>query len=450
MSFENAQGKLSDDKYDLDDKVEISYFFDKYPRPKVTTLDLSKNDFTQPETLETINSNLMHVFPNVETLILSGNYFGFDSWSNLIDLVKSHKVTVDVTDNLLMSHPDSKKSISSLTKDQLSRFIWLSNSKEKILSKKWGEYYFSKDKDKIDQVIQTHLRYYKFPGEEEQYLNLVKNIIQYGNRKDDRTGTGTLSKFGEQMRFNLAGWTVPLLTTKKLFWRGIVQELLWFISGDTNTKNLSSKGVHFWDGNGSRKFLDKVGLSHREEGDIGPVYGFQWRHFGAKYVGHDHDYSGEGIDQLQNVIDLIKTDPTNRRIVMTAWNPTDLKEMALPPCHMFCQFYVADGKLSCQMYQRSADMGLGVPFNIASYSLLTLMIAHVTGLEPGEFVHTIGDAHVYLNHVEPLQEQLKRNPRTFPTISFRRRVESIDDFQFEDFVLENYDPHDKIGMALSV
>ncbi|XP_027354787.1 bifunctional dihydrofolate reductase-thymidylate synthase isoform X3 [Abrus precatorius] len=212
--------------------------------------------------------------------------------------------------------------------------------------------------------------------EEYMYLRLVQDIISEGSTRDDRTGTGTLSKFGCQTRFNLRR-SFPLLTTKKVFWRGVVEELLWFISGSTSAKALQEKGIHIWDGNASREYLDRIGLTEREEGDLGPVYGFQWRHFGAKYVNMHTDYSGQGFDQLLDVINKIKHNPDDRRIILSAWNPADLKLMALPPCHMFAQFYVANGELSCQMYQRSADMGLGVPFNIASYALLTCMIAHV-------------------------------------------------------------------------
>ncbi|KAL5667271.1 hypothetical protein ACJX0J_019492, partial [Zea mays] len=249
--------------------------------------------------------------------------------------------------------------------------------------------------------------------EEYQYLNLVEDIIRFGAQKNDRTGTGTLSKFGCQMRFNLRK-NFPLLTTKRVFWRGVVEELLWFISGSTNAKVLQEKGIHIWDGNASREYLDRIGLAHREEGDLGPVYGFQWRHFGAEYTDMHADYTGKGFDQLMDVIDKIKNNPDDRRIILSAWNPSDLKKMALPPCHMFAQFYVENGELSCQMYQRSADMGLGVPFNIASYSLLTYMIAQVCDLSPGDFVHVIGDAHVYRNHVRALEEQIQKMPKPFP------------------------------------
>jgi len=229
------------------------------------------------------------------------------------------------------------------------------------------------------------------------------------------------------------------------------------ISGDTDAKHLSEKGVKIWDGNASREYLDKVGLNHHEEGDLGPVYGFQWRHFGAEYIDCKTDYTGKGVDQLKEVIHKIKTNPTDRRIIMSAWNPKDILKMALPPCHMFCQFYVSTPTpsapvptLSCLLYQRSCDMGLGVPFNIASYALLTRMIAHVTDLAPGELIHTMGDAHVYNNHVDALNMQLTREPRSFPKLKFTRDVKDIDDFKIEDFRIDGYDPHDKIDMKMSV
>jgi dihydrofolate reductase/thymidylate synthase len=288
------------------------------------------------------------------------------------------------------------------------------------------------------------------PHEEEQYLRLVHAIIKHGNDRDDRTGVGTLSRFGCQMRFSLRDGTFPLLTTKRVWWKGVAEELLWFVSGCTNANTLATKKVNIWKENGSKDFLAKCGLGHREEGDLGPVYGFQWRHWGAKYVDMHTDYSGQGHDQLAECIALIKHNPTSRRIVMSAWNPTDLKEMVLPPCHMFCQFYVANGELSCQMYQRSADMGLGVPFNIASYSLLTCLVAHVCGLIPGEFVHTIGDAHVYKSHIEGLKEQLTRPPYPFPKLHIKDRGQNIDGFVYEDLVIEGYQHHPTITLPFAV
>ena len=286
--------------------------------------------------------------------------------------------------------------------------------------------------------------------EEYQYLDLVRDVLQNGVQRGDRTGTGTLSTFGRTMRFSLRDNAMPLLTTKRTFWRGVAEELLWFISGDTSAKTLQDKNIHIWDGNGSREYLDSIGLTDREEGDLGPVYGFQWRHFGANYKTMHDDYTGQGVDQLSKLIETIKTNPNDRRMVLSAWNPAAFHLMALPPCHMFAQFYVANGELSCQMYQRSADMGLGVPFNIASYSLLTHMLAHCTGLKAGEFIHVIGDCHVYTNHVEPLKEQLTREPRPFPKLHIKTANTDIDKFSYEDFEIVGYNPHKSIKMKMAV
>jgi len=290
-----------------------------------------------------------------------------------------------------------------------------------------------------------------FPEHEEyQYLNLIDEILKTGNVKGDRTGTGTLSVFGRTMRFSLRDNTMPLLTTKRTFWRGIAEELLWFIKGDTSAKSLQEKNIHIWDGNGSREYLDSIGLTDREEGDLGPVYGFQWRHFGAEYKTMHDDYTGQGVDQLKKLVHTLKNNPNDRRMILSAWNPAAFHLMALPPCHMFAQFYVANGELSCQMYQRSADMGLGVPFNIASYSLLTHILAQCTGLKAGEFIHVIGDCHVYSNHVEPLKEQLAREPRPFPKLRINTDCTDIDGFKFEDFELVGYKPMKSIKMQMAV
>jgi len=292
-----------------------------------------------------------------------------------------------------------------------------------------------------------------YPNPEEQnYLSMINEILRDGEERTDRTGTGTISKFGMQARYSLRNGTMPLLTTKKMFWKAIVEELLWFISGSTDAKKLSAKGVKIWDANGSREFLDKQGFRDRREGDLGPVYGFQWRRFGAKYNGPDEDYTGQGVDQLAQVIDQIKNNPDSRRIILSAWNPSDLDKMALPPCHTLVQFYVSkNGELSCQLYQRSGDIGLGVPFNIASYALLTHMIAYITGLKPGEFVHTLGDAHIYKNHVEALKIQTTRRAKPFPKIRFiGENISSIDDFTAENIILEGYDPYPVIKMDMAV
>ena len=285
---------------------------------------------------------------------------------------------------------------------------------------------------------------------EQQYLALVREIITQGVRRDDRTGTGTMSLFGRTMRFPLADGAFPLLTTKSVFWRGVVEELLWFIRGSTDVRELAVRGVHIWDANVTREALDKRSLRHYDFGDMGPGYGFQWRHFGAVYSDMHGTYDGCGVDQLLECIRLIRTEPTSRRIVMTSWNPADLPKMALPPCHMMCQFYVANGRLSCMMTQRSADMGLGVPFNIASYALLTCLVAHVCELEPGEFVHVIGDAHVYLTHCDALAEQLTREPRRFPRLRINPAVRDIERITFADIDLAGYTPHPALRMPMAV
>ena len=297
-------------------------------------------------------------------------------------------------------------------------------------------------------INEKYLQMYP-PNQEMQYLNLIKKILEKGVDKSDRTGVGTRSLFGVSMKFDLSQ-SFPLLTTKKTFWRGIVEELLWFIKGDTNAKHLQEKNVHIWDGNSSRQYLDSIGLKHREEGDLGPVYGFQWRHFGAKYKTMYDNYSNQGIDQLKNVINTLQRDPNNRRIIMSAWNPVDLSKMALPPCHILSQFYVYNNRLNLQMYQRSADMGLGVPFNIASYSLLLRMVAQVTGLLPGEFTIVIGDAHIYKNHIKAMKEQIKRIPYAFPVLTINKRVKDIEKFTYSDFKLNNYKYHSAIKMKMAV
>ena len=264
---------------------------------------------------------------------------------------------------------------------------------------------------------------------ETAYLQLVRHVLEHGHAKSDRTGTGTRSVFGWQMRFDLAD-RFPLLTTKKLHMKSIVYELLWFLRGDTNVRWLQERGVTIWD--------EWAG----PDGDLGPVYGYQWRN----WPGRD----GGTIDQIAKVVESIRTKPDSRRHIVTAWNPADVDRMALPPCHALFQFYVAEGRLSCQLYQRSADIFLGVPFNIASYALLTLMVAQVTGLKPGEFVHTLGDAHLYLNHLEQAREQLARTPRPFPRLRLNPAVKDIFGFDYGDFTLEGYDPHPAIKAPIAV
>ena len=291
-----------------------------------------------------------------------------------------------------------------------------------------------------------------------QYLDLCKKILETGHYKDDRTGTGTYSIFGCQTRYNLEEG-FPLVTTKKVFLRGIIHELLWFISGDTNIKYLVDNNVHIWDdwaykayslsdefkGEDMKAFADKIKELPADDpfvkkwGELGPVYGRQWRNFNE-----------QGVDQLKNLIDQIKNNPNSRRLIISAWNPCEVDQMALPPCHSFMQFYVLDGKLSCQLYQRSADIFLGVPFNIASYSLFTMMIAQVCGLKAGEFVHTMGDAHIYSNHVDQIKLQLSREPKPLPKMKINPNVKSIFDFTIDDFELEGYEPWPRIKGEVAV
>jgi len=300
-----------------------------------------------------------------------------------------------------------------------------------------------------DQATINH--YIQRPNDEEyQYFKIIQEILSNNDRRQDRTNIGTLSSFGKSMRFDL-NQSFPLLTTKRMFWRGIVAELLWFLSGSTNANILSEQGVNFWKDNTSRKFLDSRGLTDLPVGDLGKGYGFQWRHWGAEYKTMHDNYEGQGVDQLAEVIRLIRNDPTNRRILISAWNPKDLKETALPPCHIMCQFYVtSDGRLSSQMYQRSGDMGLGVPFNIASYALLTCILAHVCDLKPGEFTHVIGDAHVYTTHNDALLEQMTREPYAFPQLQIQTDNKSIDGFKLSDFVLQKYAYWPAIEMPMAV
>ncbi|MCU0934121.1 MAG: thymidylate synthase [Thiobacillaceae bacterium] len=262
-----------------------------------------------------------------------------------------------------------------------------------------------------------------------QYHDLLRHVLDHGTRKSDRTGTGTISVFGHQMRFDL-GEGFPLLTTKKVHLKSIIHELLWFLKGETNIQYLKDHGVSIWD-----EWADA-------NGDLGPIYGYQWRSWPAR--------DGRHIDQIAEVLHTLKSNPDSRRIIVSAWNVGELPYMKLPPCHAFFQFYVADGKLSCQLYQRSADIFLGVPFNIASYALLTLMIAQVTGLKPGDFVHTLGDAHIYLNHMEQVNLQLSREPRALPVMKLNPAVTDLFAFRYEDFTLEGYDPHPGIKAPVAV
>ena len=298
----------------------------------------------------------------------------------------------------------------------------------------------------IDKTDKTER---KVIHEEYQYLDLIRDIMEKGTWEDGRNGR-TQSIFGNMMRFSLKDGKIPILTTKKTAWKTCLKELLWFIRGKTNNNMLKEQGVHIWDANAAPFYLASRGLAHYSDGELGPIYGHQWRHFNAKWEG-DEDYSGEGIDQLQNIIDALK-DPvqrTSRRLLMTAWNPCQLDEMALPPCHILCQFNVHNGnQLSCALYQRSADVFLGMPFNIASYSFLTHLLATHCGLEAHEFVYFMGNCHIYENAMDACKLQITREPYPFPTVSIKQVRENINDYQVEDFDIDNYKCHEAIKVQM--
>src|SRR3954471_21986432 len=283
------------------------------------------------------------------------------------------------------------------------------------------------------------------PSSELAYLDLLKVILDRGKERDDRTGTGTRGLFGHQMRFDLREG-FPLLTTKKIHLKSIIHELLWFVRGETHVKPLQDAGVRIWNEWATAEQTARFG---RAEGDLGPVYGHQWRNFGATQRG-DGTYHQDGVDQLKRVLHDIKENPNSRRLIVTGWNPKEADQVALPPCHTLFQLYVQDGELSCQLYQRSADVFLGVPFNIASYALLTMMIAHVSGLRPGDFVHTFGDAHLYKNHLEQAKLQLTREPKALPQLKINPASKDLFTMRFEDFTVEGYDPHPHIAAEVSV
>jgi thymidylate synthase len=292
--------------------------------------------------------------------------------------------------------------------------------------------------------------------EEQQYLDLIRQILEKGSVETGRNGN-TISTFGASMRFNLQNNTIPILTTKQTAWKTCLKELLWFIRGETNNKILQSQNVHIWDANATPEYLKTRGLSYYEEGELGPIYGYQWRHFNGNWFNHQlqiqtnpsTSLKNDGVDQLQQIIDQLKNPETrtSRRLIMTAWNPSQLDQMALPPCHILCQFNVHDGdKLSCSMYQRSGDVGLGVPFNIASYSFLTHIIAKHCGLHTYEFIYFLGNAHIYDDHIEQMKEQITRNPYAFPKIEITNTYDNINDYTIQDIKIHEYKSHPKIQM----
>jgi thymidylate synthase len=291
--------------------------------------------------------------------------------------------------------------------------------------------------------------------DERNYLDLLSDIICNGSERNDRTGVGTIGIFGTQLRFSLERDKIPMLTTKKMFAKGVIEELLFFLRGDTDTKKLEAKGVNIWKGNTTREFLNKRGLHHLSEGDMGKGYGFQWRKFGADQIWSESgdEVIIDGVDQLLQVINTLKTNPNDRRIIMSAWNPQQLKDMALPPCHILAQFYALNGELSCQFYQRSVDSFLGLPFNILSYAILTRIVAQTTGLKPKEVIFVGGDTHIYKNHIMQVEEQIRRSEFEFPTLTISKKLETIADIEsleFSDFVIKNYKCHPAIKAEMAI
>lgn len=286
-------------------------------------------------------------------------------------------------------------------------------------------------------------------SDEKKYLDLIKKVLEEGEIRNTRNSV-TKSLFSEKLDFDISE-SIPFITTKKLAWKTVIKELLWFLSGSTDNKKLLDQDVKIWLGNSTREYMDSVGFTEREVNDLGPVYGHQWRHFNAEYENQKSDYTNKGVDQIQQVIQLLKNDPMSRRIILTAWNPCQISQMNLPPCHMMCQFYVTSNKeLSCMMYQRSADIGLGLPFNIASYAVLTYILGKLTNLKPKKLSITIGDAHIYENHIEALKEQITREPYQFPKLEINSEKEytKVEDFNINDFKIINYECFDKLKMDM--
>ena len=286
--------------------------------------------------------------------------------------------------------------------------------------------------------------------DENQYVYLINKITSLGEIRQTRNSL-TKSIFAEKLEFDISS-SIPFITTKKLAWKTVIKELLWFLSGSTNNQELLDQNVKIWQGNASREYMDSIGFINREVNDLGPIYGHQWRHFNADYIDHKTDYTGQGIDQIQYVLHLLKTDPMSRRILISAWNPCQISQVNLPPCHIMAQFYVSNNnELSCMLYQRSADVGLGLPFNIASYAVLTYILAKLSNLKPKKLIITIGDAHIYQNHEEILMEQTKRKPYNFPQLYFNDKKEytCVEDFELDDFIVENYLYHDSLKMDMT-
>jgi dihydrofolate reductase/thymidylate synthase len=376
------------------------------------------------------------------------------------EVLNNYEVNKIYLTDIQDKHKTKKNLCNKVYFPDLDQDKYYLTSESKIVTKNYSTGYYEdtksivcnfkilQNKSLVQNEIQDELMdYFKtnyLNQEEYQYLDIMEDLMENGDKRETRNAI-TYSKFGVKMEFDLKDNTIPILTTKRVACKTVIKELLWFIKGSTNNKTLQDQNVHIWDGNSSRDFLDQNGFKEREENELGPIYGFQWRHSGAEYKTCHDNYEGQGVDQLQECINTLKKNPHSRRMIVCAWNPKDLNNMALPPCHILFQWYVSsDKRLSLQLYQRSGDFFLGVPFNIMSYSVLIYMVAQLTGLRPGKFIHIIGDAHAYECHGDAIEEQIKRIPSQFPKFKINRQVESIEDFKLEDFEIIDYNPHDTI------
>lgn len=408
----------------------------------------------------------LRFFPNISTLMNYSEEFQ-KSYHNMFicggESIYKYFIDNNLLDSMIITHIDDDRNLENDTKFPIfNNFSCISSQLHQEIPAK----YIPKDEPIfLNYTINHYIPNYKIQNlcidadnkslevdkshDEYKYLDALSDIMKTGNLRKSRNSE-TISKFGVDLRFNISK-SFPLLTTKKVYWNGVIKELLWFLNAETDSIKLSNNKVKIWDGNSSREFLDSIGLTNNREGDCGPIYGYQWRHFNAPYKTCDDDYSDKGVDQLQNIIDLIKNDPMSRRMIMSAWNPCQLEEMALPPCHVLCQFHVSNNtRLHCALYQRSGDVGLGVPFNIASYAFLTHIIAHICELEAYEFVHILGNAHIYTEHKDALLGQLENKLYEFPTMEFVRKIDNIDDVKFEDIKINNYKHSSTVKMSMKV
>ena len=376
------------------------------------------------------------------------------------DVLDNHKVNKLYLTEIEDKQKNKRKLENCVYFPEIDLEKYYLTSEHKVLSKNYSTGYYDDTKsitcnfrilqnkssvqDEIQYEVSNYFKDLYLNKEEYQYLDIMEDLIKNGDKRETRNAV-TYSKFGIKMEFDLDDNTIPILTTKRVACKTVIKELLWFIKGSTDNKILQDQNVHIWDGNSSREFLDTNGFTDREENELGPIYGFQWRHSGAEYKSCHDNYDGQGVDQLQECIKTLKENPYSRRMIVCAWNPKDLSNMALPPCHILFQWYVSsDKRLSLQLYQRSGDFFLGVPFNIMSYSVLIYMVAHLTGLKPGKFIHIIGDAHAYECHSDAIKEQIKRIPSQFPKFKINRKVNSIEEFKLEDFEIIDYNSHSTI------